>query len=278
MNGSDKYKCVGSVILIPCEKIDSDPKYSEKSFSSSMFDELVASVKSNGIIQPLLVKKQYDRYQIISGERRLRAAVASGMIYVPCIVMNISDLQIAEFSLIENLQREDLHFFDEAIAIFNIIDKYNVSFEQLSFSVGKSVRYLKEKVSLLELNKNVRDCIKEGSLSEYHAMSLLRINDTDKQMQAVKHFIDNNTDKNETESYINALLSPDKLILKAKIIKLCDIKIFINTLNHSVDTMQKAGIEAVSYQHESNDYFEYVVKIPKTTTSPVRQSEYIGSA
>lgn len=278
MNGSDKYKCVGSVILIPCEKIDSNPYYSEKAYNSPMFDELVASIKSNGIIQPLMVKKQYNRYQLISGERRLRAAVASGMIYVPCIVMNISDLQIAEFSLIENLQRKDLHFFDEAKAIFDIMDKYNVSFEQLSFTVGKSVRYLKEKVSLLKLSDNVRDYIRKSDLSEYHAMSLLRINDTDKQMQAVKHFIDNDTDKNETESYINALLSPDKLIIKAKIIKLGDIKIFINTLNHSVDTMQKAGIEAVSYQHESNDYFEYVIRIPKLTTSPVRQSEYIGSA
>lgn len=277
MNNTSKHKCVGSVVLIPCESIDPNPFHSRKIFNSESFEDLIVSVKKNGIIQPLLVKKVYNRYQIISGERRLRAAVLSGLIYVPCIIINISDIMLAGFSIIENLQYDNIHFFDEALSFVDIMNRFNISAIQLSNAIGKSEKYINNKISLLNLDIEIRKKIIENSLSEEYANTLLRIKDRNMQGQMLDSFLNSNSSVNENDNSTTSLMSSVSVNNK-RIFKFNNIKLFINTFNHTVDTMQKAGIEVISEQYESENFLEYVVRIPKMTTSPVILSEYVGSA
>lgn len=276
--GSAKYKCGGSIVLLPCEIIDPNPNQPRKSFNCSELESLAASIRNNGIIQPLVVRRNYERYQLISGERRLRAAVMVGLITVPCIIMSVSDSESAVFAIIENLQRDNLSFFEEADAINNLITTFSMTQDEVAKKLGKSQSTLSNKLRLLKLNPEIRCIITSYSLSERHARSLLRITDEELQIKVLNKVINKKMNVNETESYIDSLLSPADIKPQPKLYKLKDIKIFINTLNHAVDTMQKAGIQAISDQHETNDYLEYVVRIPKKTTSPVNFSDYIGTA
>ncbi len=273
-----KYKCGGSIILLPCDIIDPNPNQPRKSFNCSELESLAISIQNNGIIQPLVVRRNYERYQLISGERRLRAAVMVGLITVPCIVMSVSDSESAVFAIIENLQRDNLSFFEEADAINNLITTFGLTQEQIARQLGKSQSTLSNKLRLLKLNPEVRTIISAHSLSERHARALLRLEDDDLQIKVLNKVINSNMNVIETDNYIDSLLKPSVIKSQPKLIKLKDIKIFVNTINHAVDTMQKAGIDAISDQHETDDYYEYVVRIPKKTTSPVDFSKYIGSA
>lgn len=276
--GTAKYKSGGSIVLLPCDIIDPNPNQPRKSFNCSELESLAVSIRNNGIIQPLVVRRNYERYQLISGERRLRAAVMVGLITVPCIVMSVSDSESAIFAVIENLQRDNLNFFEEADAINNIISTSGLTQDNIAQQLGKSQTVLDNKLCLLKLNPEIRMIISAHSLSERHARSLLRLEDEALQMKALNKVINNNMNVIETDRYIDSLLKTSVVKPQPKLIKLKDIKIFTNTINHVVDTMQKAGIEAIYDQHENDDYFECVVRIPKKTTSPVDFSEYVGSA
>lgn len=278
MNSYLKYKCVGSVVLIPCEIIDPNPYIIKTKIESSFIDELAISIKNIGIIQPLLVRKIDCRYQIVSGEKRLRAAVQADMSVVPCIIINISDLQVAVFTLSDIINRKNINYFEIAQLIHSIIKNFNISVELLSQLIGVKVDYIYDKLKLLSLSDNIKHLINVNFLSEEYAKALLKIKNECSQINALEYFISNKISVEQIENYINLLLSPAMLTAKTKIIKLKDIKIFINTFNHAVDTMQKAGIDAVAEQHDFNDCIEYVVRIPKKTTSPVNFTEYIGSA
>ncbi len=278
MYDSLNYKCVGSVVLIPCEIIDPNPYSYRTDIDSSNIDGLAVSVKNIGIIQPLLVRRINKRYQIISGERRLRAAIKAELSSVPCIVMNISDIILGVYSLTDNIQRKNLHFFDESHFIDYIIRNLNVNSEQLSLLTGKSVDYLSSKIKINSLCDDIKKLIIDNHFSEEYAGALVKIKDYCVQIKALEYFINNKISVDEIESYITTLLSPAMLSAKSKIIKLKDINIFINTINHAVDTMQKAGIDAIIELNDSEEYTEYVIRIPKITTSPVSISEYIGTA
>ncbi|MBQ8210045.1 MAG: ParB/RepB/Spo0J family partition protein [Clostridia bacterium] len=274
MNSSVKYKCVGSVVLLPCEIIKPNPVCLRKNFNLSELEGLVDSIKKYGIIQPLIVRKNNDGYELISGERRLRAAVMAGLISVPCIVMSVSDEQCAAFAVTENLQRADLDFLEEADFYNYVIKKFGFTINQLSEITEKSVIYIKDKLRFINLSKKVRLIISSYSLTEKQIKPLLCISDEKTQIEILNYIIDNSLDVNETENYIDSLLSS----AKPKFIKLKDIKILVNTLNHAVDTMHRAGVKAVAEQLETENYFEYVVRIPKTTISPVILNECVGSA
>lgn len=264
-----KYKCGGSIMLLPCNIIKPNPNQPRKSFDKNELDSLASSIKNSGIIQPLVVRKtENGSYELISGERRLKAACIVGLQTVPCILMNVSECDSAVYSLIENLQRHNLNFFEEAEAFNRLITVYDLSQDELSQKLGKSQSSISNKIRLLKLPSDVRDIITENGLTERHARALIRIDNTDLLFKALNHIIIKNLNVNETDSYIDSLVSPVAARSKPKFKKLKDIKIFINTINHAVDTMRKAGINALSSEHETPDYYEYVVRIPKTATSP----------
>lgn len=268
-----KNKCVGSVILIPCEKIDPNPFYKRINLNN----EFIASVKNNGIIQPLLVKKICnDRYMIISGERRLRAAVLAELIYVPCIIINIADEIIDQFMIIENVQRENIHYFDEAILFYEFINKYSISVKQLSLIINKDEKYIINRILSLNIDDKLKNKIIENNIPEEIIEFIINIKSELTQNQFIDFYINNITSINEIKNIISLnTISP---MNNKRVFKFNNINLFINSFNKTVDTMQKAGIKVVSEQYESENYLEYVVRIPKITTSPVILTECVGSA
>lgn len=274
----NRFQNAGSIVLLPCSIIRSNPNKPRKSFSKSDMDSLSYSVRNNGIIQPLLVRYTDKKdYELICGERRLQAAKKTGLSTVPCIIMNKTDSESLLCSLTENIHRKNLNFFEEADAYKCLIEVFDLSQEEISRRIGKSQSSISNKIRLLRLSPETRKVILENSLTERHGRALLRLEDEELQIKALSYIVKRQLNVNETENYIDMILAPVETAARSqpKFKKLKDIKIFINTINHAVDTMRKAGINAVSSENETPDYYEYVVRIPKMTSSPVSSCEAV---
>ena len=274
---ADKFQKAGSVVLVPSSIIRSNPDQPRKSFRKQEIDALCVSVRQIGIIQPILVRyTDNNDYELISGERRLIAAKKCGLSTVPCIILNLNKSEALIYSLTENLQRKSLTFFEEADAYENLINTYSLTLNEISYKTGKSKLHVLNKLNLTYLSPEVQKSIEYNALSEQYARLLLKIKDSDLHNDILSHIINNKLNVYETENYIDMLLSPAEIIRsQPKFKKLKDIKIFINTINHAVDTMRKAGINAVSDESETSDYLEYVVRIPKMTSSPVSSCDVV---
>lgn len=261
-----RYKKSNDVLQIPARFIEPNPHQPRKSFDWDDLEGLAQSIHYNGLLQPITVrKKDIDRYELISGERRLRACKMAGLSTVPAIVVDVDDEQSALFAIIENLQRENLHFFEEAIAIDSLVKGFGYSQEELAKKLGKSQSALSNKLRILRLPDEIRMTIITFGLSERHARALLRLPSISLMEQVVDTIIEQGLTVSATEELINNILKNEpKFIKKGKTVMVFkDIRVFINTLNHAVTTMRKSGINATSEKNETEKYIEYTVKIMK---------------
>ena len=177
-----------NVLRVPVEKILPNPYQPRKDFEAEALDDLAASIAEYGVLQPLLVARGAgDTYILIAGERRLRASKLAGLSDVPVIVSNYTEQQIAEIALIENLQREDLHFFEEAEGYEKLMTQFNLTQEAMAMRVGKKQSTIANKLRLLNLPLEIRNAIKESGLTERHGRALLKLKDMEQQEQALKH-------------------------------------------------------------------------------------------
>ena len=242
----------GAVLLIPVDKIRTNPNQPRKYFDPDELSSLGESIRRNGILQPLSVRAEDGdgKYELIAGERRLRAATADST-------------QAAVYSVIENLQRRDLNFFEEALAIESLGERYGLDRAQLSERLGKAPSTLSNKLRLLRLPEDIREKMISADLTERHARALLRIENPDKLHAATDTVIKRSLNVAQTEKLVNAILD-DETAHKPRVIKLFkDVRIFVNTINHAVDTMREAGIRAESLRTETQDSIEFTVRIPK---------------
>lgn len=260
------------VIEIPARKIRPNKTQPRQDFYEEDLRSLSQSISNNGLLQPLTVRKlKNDEYELIAGERRLRASVMAGFTKIPCIVMKCSDKDSAIFALIENLQRKDLGMFEEARGINRLIRKYGITQEQAAIQLGKKQSTVANKLRLLRLSYDEQDWIVQAGLTERHARALLKIQNEDSRKEALSHIIAENLNVKETEKYISSLLDNNKKVQPLhnnnndKKIVVKDVRIFVNTISRAVDTMRMSGIDAVSNKEETEDYIEYTVKIPKET-------------
>lgn len=194
-----------SSILIDINLIKSNEGQPRKSFDDEKILELAESIKSNGIIQPLVLKKVDDEYIIVAGERRWRAAKSIGLKEVPAIVMNLTEKQILEISLIENIQREDLNSIEEALAYKKLINEFNLTQEELSKRIGKSRVTITNTLRLLNLSEDVQQYIIEGVISEGHGRALLGVTDSKVQCELAQSVIDDKLSVRELELLIRKL-------------------------------------------------------------------------
>lgn len=260
------------VIEIPARKIRPNKTQPRQDFYEEDLRSLSQSISNNGLLQPLTVRKlKNDEYELIAGERRLRASVMAGFTKIPCIVMKCSDKDSAIFALIENLQRKDLGMFEEARGINRLIRKYGITQEQAAIQLGKKQSTVANKLRLLRLSYDEQDWIVQAGLTERHARALLKIQNEDSRKEVLSHIIAENLNIKETEKYISSLLDNKKVQPlhntnnNDKKIVVKDVRIFVNTISRAVDTMRMSGIDAVSNKEETEDYIEYTVKIPKET-------------
>ena len=192
-------------ILIDINLIKSNEEQPRKSFDDEKIMELAESIRSNGIIQPLVLKKVDDEYIIVAGERRWRAAKTIGLKEVPAIIMNLTEKQILEISLIENIQREDLNSIEEALAYKKLINDFNLTQEELSKRIGKSRVTITNTLRLLNLSEDVQQYIIEGVISEGHGRALLGITDSKVQCELAQSVIDDKLSVRELEILIRKL-------------------------------------------------------------------------
>lgn len=252
------------VLQVSVGKIVPNPQQPRHSFDKESLLSLSQSIKHNGILQPLTVRElKNGDYELVSGERRLRAAIMAGYDAVPCIMVTLDDNQSAVMSLLENLQREDLNFFDEAAGIAKLIEQWGMTQEEVAIKLGKSQSTIANKIRLLRISKSQREKIIGLGLTERHARALLRLDDSQRE-QVIIDIEKHGMNVEETEKYIDEILFPQTAAGKRKsftVIK--DVRIFFNTINNAIDVMKRSGIEATAQRHEFDEYFEYTVKIPK---------------
>lgn len=270
LKSSTRGKASCQIQLIPHENIYPNPHQPRVRFDYIELENLASSIRANGILQPINVRPlDNEKYELISGERRLRAARITGITKIPCIVMDVSDEQSALFAIIENVQRQNLDFFEEAVAIERLMTEHNLSQEEIGRKLGKAQSTLSNKLRLLRLPEDMRDKIVMASLTERHARALLTLPDNSARNRALDIIIERHLTVSESERLIKDILRRRKSPTKPPIKVFKDMRIFINTLNHAVDSIRRAGIEADTAKSETDEYFEYVVRISKPNEKPV---------
>lgn len=258
---------ISSIIDLDINKIIPNKNQPRKSFDDKALEELSISIKSYGIIQPITVRKIYDDiYEIIAGERRFRAAKLIEMATIPAVIIESGDEESAAMALIENLQREDLDFIEEAMAYERLIDDFDLNQTQLAEKVGKSQSTIANKMRILKLPESVKLKIREGGLTERHARALLKIDDEDILLSLVDKIIKKELNVSATEKLVKSIVE-DVNMTKANdkryVRNFINYKIYINTIKNAYNEIVKTGINAKFEQRESEEYIELNVKIPK---------------
>ena len=262
---SGKYKIGGQIILIPQEEIYPNPNQPRRRFDFDELEGLAQSIRQNGIIQPIAVRvNNRGEYELISGERRLRASRLVGITQVPCIIMEASDEKSALFALLENIQRSDLDFFEEAVAIEKLLTDYGMTREEICKKLGKAPPTISNKLRLLRLPEEIRMRITQENLTERHARAMLKLTSVSQMERAMSIIAEKRLNVAETERLVSQILTNDSRHRQPTVKLFKDVRIFVNTLNHAVDTMRRAGIEADSAKSETDEYIEYIVRIPKS--------------
>jgi len=257
------------ISYLPIDSIKPNPYQPRKSFDINNLQELSDSIKSYGVLQPISVRVvNGNSYELIAGERRLRASKLAGLTEIPAIVIDVYDEDSAIIALIENLQRKDLNFIEEAEGYYNLINDHNLTQEKLAKMLGKSQSTIANKLRILKLNKEVKNKLLENDLTERHARALLRIPDEELQIKVLDTIIKKKLNVSETEKYIQTtidnIINSDEKKHNKNIMKFYkDIRIFTNTIKEAVQIMKKSGINAELNQKENENFLEFTIKIPK---------------
>lgn len=260
-----KYKIGGQIILISQDEIYPNPNQPRRKFDFDELESLAQSIRQNGIIQPITVRlNSRGEYELISGERRLRASRLVGITQIPCIIMDANDEKSALFALLENIQRCDLHFFEEAVAIEKLLTDYGMTRDEICKKLGKAPPTISNKLRLLRLPEEIRLRISQEDLTERHARAMLKLTSVSQMERAMSIIAEKRLNVAETERLVSQILTNDSRHRQPTVKLFKDVRIFVNTLNHAVDTMRRAGIEADSAKSETDEYIEYIVRIPKS--------------
>ncbi|MHC1719095.1 MAG: nucleoid occlusion protein [Clostridiaceae bacterium] len=235
-----------------------------KHFDEAGIDELAQSISVYGIIQPITVRKiADDRFELVAGERRLRAAKKLGLDEVPAIIIDITDRDSAAISLLENLQREDLNFIEEAEAYYNLIKEHNYTQEKLAEIIGKKQSTIANKIRVLKLNQKVRKFILDNDLTERHARALLKLDSEEEQMTTLQAVIKRGLNVKATEELIEKqqkIIMKEKGIAERKLKGIFSTRVYINTVKQVFD---KFAPNAEYSSRESDDKIQITITIPK---------------
>ena len=252
------YMETGRVVFLPAKAIRSNPFQPRKIFSEEQLSELTASIRQHGILQPLSVRRAGTQYELIAGERRLRAGILAGLTEIPCIVMQMSEEESAMAALVENLQRQDLDFIEQAQGIDRLLRQFNMSQEQVAKLLGKSQSGIANKLRLLRHSPKVLDALRQTGLTERHARALLKLDADYQKLQALGVIARQNMSVARAEQYIENLLNG-----QAANQKKANVGAFLSYLNQSLARIQLSGISAVSERLETDSQIVLTITIPK---------------
>ena len=257
-----------SVAYIPIEDIVPGQMQPRRNFSRQALEELRDSISQHGVIQPLTVRPRGDGFELIAGERRLRAAKMAGLYEVPCIIMDVDMEKSGIIALIENIQRRDLDFVEEAEGIRALTQLFGLSQEEVARALGKSQSAVANKLRLLRLSPAILERLRAEGLTERHARALLRLEDEQAQMQALDFIIDQRMNVAAAEDYIARLAAPKveseaKMPRRKSLFVMKDVRVFMNSLNRSLDLVRQGGIDATLSRAETKSDLVLTVRIPK---------------
>lgn len=261
------------IVYIPLESIRPNPYQPRARFTESSLRELAASIENFGILQPISVRKfGEDQYELIAGERRLRAAKLAGLSFIPAIISEIQDKDSAMIALIENIQRENLDFIEEAESYQQLINIHDLTQEQIAERVGKSQSTIANKLRILKLSKTVRDVLLKEELSERHGRALLKIPDEELQLEALKKIVQHDLNVKKTEELVDGIREgiirggqdEGSTTAKRRNIKgLINMRIYTNTIKQAYNEILKTGVAATYKEVELEDGLEVRITIKR---------------
>ena len=261
----------GGIVYLRTDELTPNPVQTRKRFDDESLEELSGSIKSYGILNPLTVRLRCGKYELVAGERRLRAAKLAGLEEVPCILIDVNMGDASLIALVENLQRRDLDFIEEALGISQLIRMFGMSQEEAARRIGKSQSAVANKLRLLKLPSDVLESLRQNGLTERHGRALLRLPNPVAQRAALEYIVDNGLTVAATDAYIDALLSApeeaeqkdEEKPEKRRTFVLKDVRVFLNTLSRSIDLMKQGGIDAGIQREETDDSLILTISIPK---------------
>lgn len=259
------------VQYIPLGRIRPNPQQPRRSFDEEGLAELAASIRSCGILQPLTVRRAGDGYELVAGERRLRAARIAGLREVPCLVAQVGEEDSALLALMENLQRRDLDCWEEAQAIARLISRYGLSQEEAARRLGRAQPTVANKLRLLRLPEDVRALLRENGLTERHARALLRLQDPEVQRRAAGDMVRRGMNVAQAEAYVEKLLQSDQVTpprgRSTYIIK--DVRLFLNSVDRGLHLMRQAGVDAGWDRQDTDREILLTIRIPKRASGKI---------
>ncbi len=257
----------GQILHLPVTQIRPNPSQPRKIFDAEALRELADSISQYGILQPLTVRRQGSGYELVAGERRLRAARLAGLTDVPCLVLTVDEEQSGMVALVENLQRRDLDYIEEAAGLARLMRLYGLNQEQAAARVGKSQSAVANKLRLLRLSAPVLAKLHEHQLSERHARALLRLSTEEERLQVLEGVVARQLNVAQTEAYIEAFLEKERAQEQPRgrrRLLVRDLRLFLNSVSHSLDLIRGAGIDAQATQEESDSEIVLTIRLPKS--------------
>ena len=256
------------ILDLSIAEIQPNPFQPRAYFDPAQLEELSNSIRQYGVLQPVIVRLVDGKYQLVSGERRFRASMLAGKETIPALLRQLDDREVAEMALIENLQREDLNYFEEAEGYARLIQEFQITQEEVARKMGKSQPTIANKLRLLHISERVRREISVDVITERHVRSLLKLKNEEQQLEVLNRIYKNNLNVRQTDELIeNILITEEKNIREQKKKKMLkaikDMKIFVNTIRGTVKTIQDAGLPAEVTESENDDYLEVVIRLPK---------------
>lgn len=250
------------IVKVPVEKIFPNPYQPRKNFEDESLADLASSIAEYGVLQPLLVAPADNgSYLLIAGERRLRASKLANLQEVPVIVSKYTTQQIAEIALIENLQREDLHFLEEAEGYEQLMSQFNLTQEAMAARVGKKQSTIANKLRLLRLSQNVRKVLNEAELTERHARALLKLNTEEEQLKVLQIVVEKDYSVRQTEEFIAKLTAEKPVEKRKRLIIVNDVRIYLNTIKKVVNSIKDVGIPVAMEQSLEDDEVVVTLRI-----------------
>ncbi len=252
-----------TIVLLPAEDIAPNPYQPRQVFDPESLGSLADSIRRYGVLSPLSVRRRQGSYELVAGERRLRAARMAGLEEVPCVVLDIDAAESGAIALVENLQRKDLDFVEQAQGLRRLISLFGLSQEECARRVGLSPSAVANKLRLLKLSPQLLDELRRAGLTERHGRALLRLPEEARRRTALRHIAEKKLSAAETDRYIDALLSGgDRPVPEAgSRLVLKDVRIFMNTLQHSVDVMRRGGVDVAVDQEQTEEGMLVTIRI-----------------
>lgn len=250
------------ILYLSPEVIRPNPDQPRRFFDQDGLEELANSIRALGILQPLAVRQTAEGWELVAGERRLRAAALAGLDRVPCIPVQADSQNSSLLALVENLQRRDLDFLEEALALDKLLRTYCLSQDEVARRIGKSQSAVANKLRLLRLPPAVLSRLRQAGLSERHARALLRLEGDPRLEQAAEYIISKRLTVAQTDQYVEKLLvSHHPKPKRAYIIK--DVRLFLNTVTRGLSMMRTAGVDACCQRQDLEDAICLTIRIPK---------------